>query len=136
MTGSCVLVEARPPRPRPGEDPAETGWTICACPNAATAEAAVAAMRARRADLRAARARAEAGTRAWLDRNPPDEPTGTLSESAHRRAARAAWRTAWAAALGRPLDALDRLALEILEDGWDVAADAALVPWIATVPVP
>jgi len=143
MTPGVVLVQAvPPPAARGGEDLGEISWALCACPDAATAASVVEALRLRRATLRAARARQEESTRAWLGAHPPIEPSGALTESAHRRAAREDWRTAWAAAqeeawaavLGRPLDALDRLALEVLEDGWDVAAEGAAIPWIAGVP--
>ena len=38
------------------------------------------------------------------------------------------------AALGRPLDALDRLAFENLKDGLDVATEGAAIQRIAAVP--
>jgi len=143
MTPGIVLVQAiPPPEARGGRDLGEIGWTLCACPDAATAASVVEALRRRRAVLRAARARQEESIRAWLSAYPPIEPSAARAESAHRQATREDWRIAWAtaqeeawaAALGRPLDALDRLALEVLEDGWDVAAEGAAIPWIAAVP--
>jgi hypothetical protein len=58
MTPGVVLVQAAPPpAARGGEDLGEISWTLCACPDAATAVSVVEDLRLRRAALRAVRAR-------------------------------------------------------------------------------
>jgi hypothetical protein len=95
MTPGVALVQAVPPSAaRGGEDLGKISCALCACPNAATAASVVEALRLRRAALRAARARQEESTRAWLGAYPPIEPSDALTESAHQWGAREDWRTA------------------------------------------
>jgi hypothetical protein len=77
-------------------------------------------------------------------RRLPCRTRGSFRTGAGGHAERAAWRTAWAAVQGgiqagirgRPLDAVDLLAIESLEDGRNVAPEAAPAPRVAAAPLP